>query len=67
MLVTTWIIVSLLVGLGLGSSWVTKDKKITVFTIFMACVWFTINDYIVDRFVSLERFREIQLEKLGII
>jgi len=27
----------------------------------------TSNDYIVDRFVSLERFREIQLEKLGII
>ena len=25
------------------------------------------NDYLSDRFVSLERFREIQLEKLGII
>lgn len=39
MLITTWIIVSLLMGLGFGSSWATKDKKITAFTIFMACVW----------------------------
>ena len=24
------------------------------------------NDYLIDRFVSLERFREIQLNKIGI-
>ena len=43
MLITTWIIVSLLMGLGLGSSMATKDRKITAFTIFLACVWLVVG------------------------
>jgi hypothetical protein len=38
MLITTWIIVSLLMGLGFGSAMATKDKKITAFTIFLSFV-----------------------------
>jgi hypothetical protein len=43
MLITTWIITSLLLGVGFGASWATKDKKITIFTIFVACVWLVLG------------------------
>ncbi len=43
MLFTTWIIVSLFTGIGFGSSWATKDKKIAAFTIFMTCLWFVLG------------------------
>jgi hypothetical protein len=43
MLITTWIIASLLLGIGFGASCVFKDKKITIFTIFMACVWLVLG------------------------
>lgn len=43
MLITTWIIASLLLGIGFGSAWATKDKKITAFTIFVACVWLVLG------------------------
>lgn len=43
MLITTWIITSLLLGIGFGSAWATKDKKITAFTIFVACVWLVVG------------------------
>jgi hypothetical protein len=42
-MLTTWIIVSLLLGIGFGSAWATKDKKITIFTIFMACLWLVLG------------------------
>jgi hypothetical protein len=38
-MLTTWIIVSALLGIGFGTSFTTKDKKISAFTIFIACVW----------------------------
>ena len=43
MLITTWIIVSVLLGLGFGSSFATKDKNLSSFTIFMACVWLVLG------------------------
>ena len=42
-MLTTWIIVSLLLGLGFGASWATKDKKLSAFTIFIACVWLVLG------------------------
>jgi hypothetical protein len=42
-MLTTWIITSLLLGLGFGASWATKDKKLSAFTIFIAFVWLVLG------------------------
>ncbi len=43
MLYTTYIIVSFLMGLGLGHSFRTKDRKIKTITIILACLWLALG------------------------
>jgi hypothetical protein len=46
-MVTTWIIISLLLGVGFGISFATKNTKLSILTIFIACVWLALGLHLI--------------------